>query len=79
MLSTYKTISSRAYSARKSALYDNCILQAPDGQQLCTCDYKKAMWLELIKDRIHKSNKNNGHSIHFVFFVLGTLRKVVEK
>lgn len=52
MLSTYKTISSRAYSARKSALYDNCILQAPDGQQLCTCDYKKAMWLELIKSRI---------------------------
>ena len=39
-------ISSRAYSTRKTALYDNCILQAPDGQQLCTCDYKKAMWLE---------------------------------
>ncbi|EFX73459.1 hypothetical protein DAPPUDRAFT_325251 [Daphnia pulex] len=37
-------VCSRAYSARKSALYDNCILQAPDGQQLCTCDYKKAMW-----------------------------------
>lgn len=39
-----KPNNSRAYAARKTALYDNCILQAPDGQQLCTCDYKKAMW-----------------------------------
>uniref|UniRef100_A0A8C6TFA3 Exonuclease 3'-5' domain-containing protein 2 n=1 Tax=Neogobius melanostomus TaxID=47308 RepID=A0A8C6TFA3_9GOBI len=32
------------YSARKSPLYDNCFLQAPDGQPLCTCDKKKAKW-----------------------------------
>uniref|UniRef100_A0A673FF15 Exonuclease 3'-5' domain-containing protein 2 n=1 Tax=Sinocyclocheilus rhinocerous TaxID=307959 RepID=A0A673FF15_9TELE len=32
------------YSARKSPLYDNCFLHAPDGQPLCTCDKKKANW-----------------------------------
>ncbi|XP_003978542.2 exonuclease 3'-5' domain-containing protein 2 [Takifugu rubripes] len=32
------------YSARKSPLYDNCFLHAPDGQPLCTCDKKKARW-----------------------------------
>ncbi|XP_064421278.1 exonuclease 3'-5' domain-containing protein 2 [Latimeria chalumnae] len=32
------------YSARKSPLYDNCFLHAPDGQPLCTCDRKKAQW-----------------------------------
>ncbi|XP_034432818.1 exonuclease 3'-5' domain-containing protein 2 isoform X1 [Hippoglossus hippoglossus] len=32
------------YSARKSPLYDNCFLYAPDGQPLCTCDKKKAKW-----------------------------------
>ncbi|XP_032402182.1 exonuclease 3'-5' domain-containing protein 2 isoform X2 [Xiphophorus hellerii] len=32
------------YSARKSPLYDNCFLYAPDGQPLCTCDKKKALW-----------------------------------
>ncbi|XP_006516478.1 exonuclease 3'-5' domain-containing protein 2 isoform X4 [Mus musculus] len=32
------------YSARKSPLYDNCFLQAPDGQPLCTCDRRKAQW-----------------------------------
>ncbi|XP_007569532.1 exonuclease 3'-5' domain-containing protein 2 isoform X1 [Poecilia formosa] len=32
------------YSARKSPLYDNCFLNAPDGQPLCTCDKKKALW-----------------------------------
>jgi len=36
--------SSRAYATRKTALYNNCILEAPDGQQLCTCDTKKALW-----------------------------------
>lgn len=29
---------------RKSPLYDNCFLHAPDGQPLCTCDKKKAKW-----------------------------------
>ncbi|KAM8736831.1 exonuclease 3'-5' domain-containing protein 2 isoform 1-T1 [Acanthopagrus schlegelii] len=32
------------YSARKSPLYDNCFLHAPDNQPLCTCDKKKAKW-----------------------------------
>ncbi|NXT25878.1 EXD2 protein, partial [Syrrhaptes paradoxus] len=32
------------YSPRKSPLYDNCFLHAPDGQPLCTCDRKKAQW-----------------------------------
>ncbi|XP_003472425.1 exonuclease 3'-5' domain-containing protein 2 [Cavia porcellus] len=32
------------YSTRKSPLYDNCFLHAPDGQPLCTCDRKKAQW-----------------------------------
>ncbi|XP_028252290.1 exonuclease 3'-5' domain-containing protein 2 isoform X2 [Parambassis ranga] len=32
------------YFARKSPLYDNCFLHAPDGQPLCTCDKKKAKW-----------------------------------
>ncbi|XP_064602351.1 exonuclease 3'-5' domain-containing protein 2-like isoform X2 [Liolophura sinensis] len=34
----------RSYSTRQSPLYHNCKLQAPDGQQLCTCDEKKANW-----------------------------------
>uniref|UniRef100_A0A6J0T6M8 Exonuclease 3'-5' domain-containing protein 2 n=1 Tax=Pogona vitticeps TaxID=103695 RepID=A0A6J0T6M8_9SAUR len=32
------------YSVRKSPLYENCFLHAPDGQPLCTCDRKKAQW-----------------------------------
>ncbi|NXS99875.1 EXD2 protein, partial [Jacana jacana] len=32
------------YSARRTPLYDNCFLHAPDGQPLCTCDRKKAQW-----------------------------------
>jgi len=34
----------RFNSIRKSPLYHNCMLQAPDGQVLCTCDTKKAKW-----------------------------------
>jgi len=34
----------RMDSVRKSPLYHNCLLQAPDGQVLCTSDVKKAMW-----------------------------------
>ncbi|XP_007473168.1 exonuclease 3'-5' domain-containing protein 2 isoform X1 [Monodelphis domestica] len=34
----------KGYSARKSPLYDNCFLHAPDGQPLCTCDRRKAQW-----------------------------------
>lgn len=29
---------------RKEPLYQNCYLQAPDGETLCTCDRKKAEW-----------------------------------
>ncbi|XP_032819750.2 exonuclease 3'-5' domain-containing protein 2 [Petromyzon marinus] len=32
------------FSPRKSPLYDNCLLKAPDGQPLSTCDRKKAQW-----------------------------------
>ena len=31
-------------STRKTPLYHNCMLEAPDGQLLCTCDTKKAHW-----------------------------------
>jgi hypothetical protein len=34
----------RAYHGRKTPLYHNSILQAPNGQVLCTCDSKKAYW-----------------------------------
>ena len=33
-----------ANSIRKSPLYHNCQLEAPDGQLLCTSDEKKALW-----------------------------------
>lgn len=33
-----------SYSTRKTPLYDNCYLEAPDGELLCTCDRKKAQW-----------------------------------
>lgn len=36
--------SSRAFSTRQKPLYDNCILQAPDGEVLSTCDHRKAEW-----------------------------------
>jgi len=39
---------SRAYSTRQKPLYDNCILQAPDGEVLCTCNHKKAEWYKLL-------------------------------
>ncbi|MPC34103.1 exonuclease 3'-5' domain-containing protein 2-like isoform X2 [Portunus trituberculatus] len=35
---------SRAYCPRKTPLYHNCQLLAPDGVPLCTCDPKKAQW-----------------------------------
>lgn len=25
-------------------MYSNCVMQAPDGQVLCVCDVKKALW-----------------------------------
>jgi len=34
----------RTGAVRKSPLYHNCQLLAPDGQMLCTCDMKKAAW-----------------------------------
>lgn len=34
----------RGISTRSKALYDNCLLQAPDGELLCTIDKRKAKW-----------------------------------
>ncbi|XP_075980451.1 exonuclease 3'-5' domain-containing 2 isoform X2 [Anticarsia gemmatalis] len=31
-------------ATRSKPLYHNCFLQAPDGELLCTCDSKKALW-----------------------------------
>ncbi|KAJ0181438.1 hypothetical protein K1T71_003523 [Dendrolimus kikuchii] len=31
-------------ATRTKPLYHNCFLQAPDGELLCTCDNKKALW-----------------------------------
>ncbi|XP_062566584.1 exonuclease 3'-5' domain-containing protein 2-like isoform X1 [Saccostrea cucullata] len=39
-----QTKESRAYVVRKRPLYYNCLLLAPDGEQLCTCDIRKAEW-----------------------------------
>ena len=39
-----KNLKLRNHETRKSNLYHNCLLQAPDGQVLCTCDTKKANW-----------------------------------
>ena len=39
-----KNLNQRNHETRKSNLYHNCFLQAPDGQVLCTCDTKKANW-----------------------------------
>ncbi|XP_039254782.2 exonuclease 3'-5' domain-containing protein 2-like isoform X1 [Styela clava] len=35
---------STRFHSRQQPLYDNCKLQAPDGQLLSTCDRKKALW-----------------------------------
>uniref|UniRef100_UPI00358E6862 exonuclease 3'-5' domain-containing protein 2 n=1 Tax=Myxine glutinosa TaxID=7769 RepID=UPI00358E6862 len=32
------------HALRKSPLHDNCLLRAPDGQLLSTCDRKRAQW-----------------------------------
>jgi len=37
-------MASRAFATRQRPLYDNCILQAPDGEVLSTCDHRKAEW-----------------------------------
>jgi hypothetical protein len=34
----------RKYSTRSKPLYDNCYLEAPDGETLCTIEKKKALW-----------------------------------
>ncbi|KAL4707173.1 hypothetical protein ACJJTC_018908 [Scirpophaga incertulas] len=39
-----KVIKYDSIPVRKKPLYHNCYLQAPDGDVLCTCDSKKAMW-----------------------------------
>ncbi|XP_055642855.1 exonuclease 3'-5' domain-containing protein 2 [Toxorhynchites rutilus septentrionalis] len=37
----------RSMATRSSPLYDNCEMQAPNGEILCTCDRKKAEWYVL--------------------------------
>lgn len=55
-ISTMSMDQMRKFSTRTKPLYYNCFLQAPDGELLCTCDRKKAMWYvsknigELIKE-----------------------------
>ncbi|XP_049887794.1 exonuclease 3'-5' domain-containing protein 2 [Pectinophora gossypiella] len=41
-----KEVISKRYphATRSKPLYHNCFLEAPDGEQLCTCDNKKALW-----------------------------------
>uniref|UniRef100_A0A182VWI9 Exonuclease 3'-5' domain-containing protein 2 n=1 Tax=Anopheles minimus TaxID=112268 RepID=A0A182VWI9_9DIPT len=34
----------RYHSTRTKPLYHNCLMQAPDGELLCTCDRRKAEW-----------------------------------
>ncbi|XP_052890506.1 exonuclease 3'-5' domain-containing protein 2 [Anopheles moucheti] len=34
----------RYHSTRSKPLYHNCLMQAPDGELLCTCDRRKAEW-----------------------------------
>ena len=42
--SNLKQISESSFPTRKTPLYHNCLLIAPDGCLLCTCDKKKAEW-----------------------------------
>eukprot|EP00798_Chlamydomonas_sp_ICE-L_P022879 gene22879-30054_t len=41
---TLKPLKPQSMPARKTVLYENCRLLAPDGKVLCTCSHKKAMW-----------------------------------
>lgn len=41
---TMKKPQTRGISTRSKTLYDNCLMEAPDGELLCTCDRKKAQW-----------------------------------
>lgn len=42
--SKVKPLQTRNISTRTRALYDNCNLQSPDGELLCTIDAKKVQW-----------------------------------
>ncbi|XP_028158918.1 exonuclease 3'-5' domain-containing protein 2 [Ostrinia furnacalis] len=68
-------VSSKRYphAVRSRPLYHNCFLQAPDGDLLCTCDDRKAMWYvekqiaDVVKDdpltvrlRFEPSGRANG-------------------
>ncbi|KAM7362483.1 exonuclease 3'-5' domain-containing 2 isoform 2-T2 [Cochliomyia hominivorax] len=39
-----KKTQTRGLSTRSRGLYDNCLLEAPDGELLCTIDKRKAKW-----------------------------------
>ena len=43
-ISQKKSVKPNGHSTLKKPLYDNSKLEAPDGQLLCVCDSKKAMW-----------------------------------
>ena len=49
-------ISDKSIPTRKTPLYHNCLLTAPDGCLLCTCDRKKAEWYV---------NRNLGNAYQF--------------
>uniref|UniRef100_A0A182JVH6 Exonuclease 3'-5' domain-containing protein 2 n=1 Tax=Anopheles christyi TaxID=43041 RepID=A0A182JVH6_9DIPT len=41
---TNQKANKRYHSTRTKPLYHNCLMQAPDGELLCTCDRRKAEW-----------------------------------
>lgn len=43
-LKSLKKMQVRGISTRSKVLYDNCLLEAPDGELLCTIDRRKAKW-----------------------------------
>ena len=48
----------------KKNLYDNARLEAPDGQLLCYCDSKKAMWyVQTIGMKYAPKNRTSSHSL----------------
>eukprot|EP00794_Sanderia_malayensis_P003755 gene3755-4277_t len=42
--SCLSTMKAKTIPVRRTPLYHNCLLMAPDGTVLCTCDKKKAQW-----------------------------------
>ncbi|ESO08802.1 hypothetical protein HELRODRAFT_190612 [Helobdella robusta] len=55
----------RAYNVRKEPLYQNCKLFSNDGQLLCTCDEKKALWY--IDKKIGEKISDNPLTVKLLF------------